>query len=123
MVPRLNSRRFVRTGMNEAIAERVIAKGVVFADIEDCAEAMMKLVSDGSINGKTVSMISPGTSTKRWKGRNLAVVPRTWAKRGYLDLNLDDHEKGTLLDEMQQIVLQTSHRLEIALEVKKDSLQ
>ena len=108
----LNSRRFVRTGMNEAIAERVIAKGVVFADIQDCAEAMMKLVSDDSINGKTIPIISPAKITEPRKGKNLAIVPRTWAKRGYMDLNMDDDEKGTLLDEMQQIVLKTSHRLE-----------
>lgn len=38
--------------MNEAIAERVTAKGIVWADIEDCAEALMRLVSDDSINGK-----------------------------------------------------------------------
>lgn len=52
-------------------------------------------------------------------GRNLAVVPRAWAKRGYLDLDLDDYEKGALLEEMQQIVLRTSHRLEIMMEAKE----
>ena len=40
--------------MNDAIAERVTAKGIVWADIEDCAEALMKLVSDNSINGETI---------------------------------------------------------------------
>ena len=67
-------------------------------------------------------MTLQNTYTKRTTGRNLAVVPRTWAERGYLDLNLDDYEKGTLLEEMQQIVLRTSHRLEIMLEAKKDAL-
>ena len=54
MVLQLKFSRFVRTGMNEAIAERVTAKGIVWADIEDCAEALMKLVSDDSINGETI---------------------------------------------------------------------
>ena len=39
-----------------------------------------------------------------------------WADRGYVDLDQDDHAKETLLDEMQQIVLRTSHRLEVYLE-------
>ena len=40
------------------------------------------------------------------------VLPRTWASSGFLDVNQDDCEEGSLLDEMQRIVLHASHRLE-----------
>ncbi len=44
--------RFVRTGMNDAIADKIAAKGVIFAQVEDAASAMLKIVSDETIHGK-----------------------------------------------------------------------
>lgn len=38
--------------MNDAIADRIMAKGVIFAQIEDAAAALMRIVSDDSIHGK-----------------------------------------------------------------------
>ena len=38
--------------MNDAIADRIIAKGVIFAQVEDAAAALMRIVTDDSMHGK-----------------------------------------------------------------------
>ena len=43
--------------MNDSIADRVIAKGVVFAKTEDAAAALMRIVSDSTIHGNNEAQI------------------------------------------------------------------
>lgn len=35
----------------------------------------------------------------------MAVVPRSWAPRGYMDLNQDDFDEGTFMNMMQNLAL------------------
>lgn len=45
--------RYIRTGiLNDAAIARITSKGVVFAEIEDAAEALMRIVCDTSVCGE-----------------------------------------------------------------------
>lgn len=45
--------RYIRTGiLNDAAIARITSKGVVFAEIEDAAEALMRIVCDMSVCGE-----------------------------------------------------------------------
>lgn len=58
--------------------------GVQFAELADAAQCLLRILSDRSING-----------------RSLFVAARKWAPRGYLDFNVDDYPGNNLLQEIQ----------------------
>jgi len=87
----------------------------VFAEAADCAGAMLKIASDPSINGESFARrlgqcFHPLTTTL---GRSFAIVPRDLAVYGYYDIGKDDYAEGEVLDDQQDILLRTSHRLRV----------
>ena len=71
---------YIKTNiLSEEIWDDLEGKGVVFAEIEDAQQALLKLLSDQSINGKA-----------------LFVSGKKWAPQGYLDLDLDDLKSDLL---------------------------
>lgn len=57
--------------------------GVEFATTEDAGDVLLRILSDTSING-----------------RSLFLSPRKWAPKGYLDLDIDEYDSD-LLQEIQ----------------------
>lgn len=55
-----------------------------FAQAEDAGATLLRLLSDRTING-----------------RSLFVSPRKWASKGYLDLDVDDYPGNELIQEIQ----------------------
>ena len=55
-----------------------------FAEAEDAGSALLRILSDRTING-----------------RSLFVSARKWAPEGYLDLNVDDYPRDELIQEIQ----------------------
>ena len=43
-------------------------------------------------------------------GRAFGIVPRSLVKEGYVDLEQDDSEMGTILDKLQVVALTSMHR-------------
>lgn len=64
--------------------EFIRSKGIDFATLGDAGQCLLRLVSDPTVNG-----------------RSLFVAPRKWAPRGYLDLDLEKTESTALLKEIQ----------------------
>jgi hypothetical protein len=64
--------------------EHVKSVGVEFAKAEDAGTTLLRILSDKSINGKS-----------------LFLSPRKWAPKGYLDLDIDDYPGNDLLQEIQ----------------------
>ncbi|KAK1761629.1 hypothetical protein QBC33DRAFT_582249 [Phialemonium atrogriseum] len=62
------------------------AMGVDFATEDDAVTAVVRLMTDTSING-----------------RNLGIVPRQLSLSGYLDLERDDFDEGTPLNKLQTV--------------------
>jgi hypothetical protein len=58
--------------------------GVQFATTDDAGQALLRILSDKNINGRSLS-ISAGK----------------WAPKGYLDLNLDEYPGNELLEEIE----------------------
>lgn len=58
--------------------------GVQFAKAEDGGQCLLRILSDRSING-----------------RSLFLAPRIWAPRGYLDLDLDEYFGNDFVQEIQ----------------------
>jgi hypothetical protein len=58
--------------------------GVQFARVEDAGQCLLRILSDQSING-----------------RSLFIAARKWAPRGYLDLDLDEYPGNDLVHEIQ----------------------
>ena len=58
--------------------------GVQLATTEDAGQCLLRILSDGSING-----------------RSLFISARKWAPRGYIDLDLDEYPGNDLLEEIQ----------------------
>ena len=52
-------------------------------------------------------MVTISTNDADYQGRALAIMPRDWkeAPQGYVDVDLDDFEKGSLWGKGQDIVL------------------
>lgn len=59
-------------------------RGVQFAEAEDAGSALLRIISDRTINGKS-----------------LFVSARKWAPKGYLDLDVDDYPGNELIQEIQ----------------------
>ncbi|OBT53388.1 hypothetical protein VE04_06767 [Pseudogymnoascus sp. 24MN13] len=76
---------YVKTSIlsTEAFAH-VESRGVQFAEAEDAGSALLRLLSDTTING-----------------RSLFVSARKWAPAGYLDLDVDDYPGNELIQEIQ----------------------
>ncbi|KAG5826640.1 hypothetical protein H9Q74_003268 [Fusarium xylarioides] len=64
--------------------DQVEKSGVEFATAEDAGECALRILSDTSINGRT-----------------LFVCARKWAPRGYMDPNIEDYPEG-LIQEIQE---------------------
>lgn len=64
--------------------DEVEKAGVEIAKAEDAGRALLRLLSDTRING-----------------RSLFVSARKWASKGYLDLDLDEYAGNDLLQEIQ----------------------
>ncbi|KAF5594158.1 15-hydroxyprostaglandin dehydrogenase [Fusarium subglutinans] len=76
---------YIRTGiLSKDQFDQVENSGVEFATAEDAGECALRILSDTSINGKT-----------------LFVCARKWAPRGYMDLNIEDYPEG-LIQEIQE---------------------
>ncbi|OQV03236.1 hypothetical protein CLAIMM_08305 [Cladophialophora immunda] len=63
------------TILKPQVIERLVSKGVEFAEIEDCTTAVLRIACDKSING-----------------RSFAILPRSVAAPGYVDAQMDDFE-------------------------------
>ncbi|KFX85748.1 hypothetical protein V490_09441 [Pseudogymnoascus sp. VKM F-3557] len=76
---------YVKTSIlsTEAFAH-VESRGVQFAEAQDAGNALLRLLSDVTING-----------------RSLFVSARKWAPAGYLDLDIDDYPGNELIQEIQ----------------------
>ncbi|KAK9422985.1 putative Short chain dehydrogenase reductase [Seiridium unicorne] len=86
---------YVRTPiLPDSVIEYLASKGVKFARVEDCARAMLNIVADEGING-----------------RSFGIVPREEAPEGYMDMNHDDYHEGDFLMDWQKIVLATSESI------------
>ncbi|KAJ5261439.1 hypothetical protein N7478_012034 [Penicillium angulare] len=70
---------YIKSAIRSAAYEaELISKGVEFAPPEDVATCMMRLATDRTING-----------------HSLVITPRSVAKEGFMDVNMDDHvEEG-----------------------------
>ncbi|PKS09640.1 hypothetical protein jhhlp_004259 [Lomentospora prolificans] len=76
---------YIRTGiLAQDDFDRVQGAGVDFATAEDAGQCALRILSDKTINGKS-----------------LFVCPRKWAPQGYMDLDLEDYRDSALLSEIQ----------------------
>jgi NAD(P)-dependent dehydrogenase (short-subunit alcohol dehydrogenase family) len=76
---------YVRTNiLPEETVEKTQEVGIEFATLEDAGQCLLRILSDESING-----------------RSLFLSPRKWAKRGYLDLDTDSYLEEGVLGEIQ----------------------
>ncbi|KAK2123496.1 hypothetical protein NOF04DRAFT_1373076 [Fusarium oxysporum II5] len=76
---------YIRTGiLSRDQFDQVEKSGVEFATAEDAGECALRILSDTSINGRT-----------------LFVCARKWATRGYMDLNIEDYPES-LIQEIQE---------------------
>ncbi|KAJ9144595.1 Adam [Pleurostoma richardsiae] len=76
---------YVRTKiLTQAAFDHVEKSGVQFATVEDAGQCLLRILSDHTING-----------------RSLFVSARKWAPRGYLDLDLDEYHGNDLVEEIQ----------------------
>ncbi|KAH7403838.1 hypothetical protein BKA64DRAFT_777550 [Cadophora sp. MPI-SDFR-AT-0126] len=83
---------YVRTSILSAEAfNKVSASGVDFAEPEDAGRCLLRILSDKSMNGKS-----------------LFLAPRKWAPNGFLDLDLDDYPGNELLQEIQWDQIKTN---------------
>lgn len=77
--------RYVKTKiLPEEAFKHVTDVGVDFATTEDGGRLLLRILSDRSING-----------------RSLFLSPRKWAPNGYLDFDIDDYQDD-LLQEIQR---------------------
>ena len=70
--------------LSEDAFEHVRSRGVEFAEAADAGSALLRILSDQTINGKS-----------------LFVSARKWAAAGYLDLDVDDYPGNALIQEIQ----------------------
>lgn len=77
--------RYIRTAiLSKDQFDQVEKSGVEFATAGDAGECALRILSDTSINGRT-----------------LFVCARKWAPRGYMDLNIEDYPES-LIQEIQE---------------------
>lgn len=98
--------RFIQTKiLSDAVVAYLENVNTEFATVEDAAVALMKVVSDTNIAGtrqsNPASFFSKLTNTQ---GRAFAILPRSYAPQGYVDL-CDDDKEGTLLHELGRVAV------------------
>ncbi|KAM0245272.1 hypothetical protein ACHAP5_005501 [Fusarium lateritium] len=77
---------YIRTGiLSKEKFDEVEKSGVEFATAEDAGECALRILSDSSVNGRT-----------------MFVCARKWAPRGYVDLDIEDYPHSPLIQEMQE---------------------
>ncbi|PWY91645.1 putative short chain dehydrogenase/ reductase [Aspergillus sclerotioniger CBS 115572] len=77
---------YVKTNiLSEEAFNHVTSVGVQFAEAEDAGQCLLRILSDTTING-----------------HSLFVAARKWAKKGYMDLDLDDYPGDELVGEIQE---------------------
>lgn len=69
----------------DEVWQHVQKSGVELATLEDAGTLALRLLSDTSINGKSVFL-----------------SPRVWAQKGYLDLDIEDVRGNELFEEIQE---------------------
>ena len=67
--------------------------GVKYATTQDAAQALLKFVSDPSINGKYLNRLLGILLSSI--GRAFGILPRGQVKSGYADLEMDDYKEGS----------------------------
>ncbi|KAK4912676.1 hypothetical protein LTR66_017266, partial [Elasticomyces elasticus] len=76
---------YVKTSiLSDADFEHVRSQGVEFATVEDAEQCLLRIISDVSVNG-----------------RSLFLAPRKWSPRGYLDLDVDDYHDDRMQEYME----------------------
>ena len=70
--------------LSEEDFEHVSAKGVEFALSEDAGQCLLRILSDSTVNG-----------------HSFFIAARKWAKKGYLDLDLENTEENDVRREIQ----------------------
>ncbi|KAH7234545.1 short chain dehydrogenase reductase [Fusarium solani] len=76
------------------VIEYLRSKGVNFASVPDCVQAMLYIASNRHVNG-----------------RAFGIVPRQEAPEGYVDLGHDDYQEGDFLKDWEAIVLETAQSI------------
>lgn len=82
---------YVKTGiLSEEAWQQAKDAGVEFAEAADAGQCLLRILSDSTVNG-----------------HSFFVAARKWAKRGYIDLDLDDYTDD-LLKEIQADQVRTT---------------
>lgn len=88
-----------------SIKAKLEEREVPFAEVGSAADAVMHLACDEMINGKLHRCLYDvrryGLPTTIFTGRALAVVPKSFDKRGYYDLKQDDWDEESSLTAFQ----------------------
>lgn len=70
----------------------LVERGIEFGEQEDVAACMMRIASDKSINGMSLPIpIFSLAALKKYVGKSLMIVPRSIAKEGFKDIDMDDY--------------------------------
>lgn len=85
--------------MSDTVIKFLEARNVEFAAVEDSAGAILRMITDPKVTG-----------------RSFAIVPRSFAPRGYIDVDLDDYEEGSLLGKLQGLAGGVTHRVSVSLQ-------
>ncbi|KIX07556.1 uncharacterized protein Z518_02209 [Rhinocladiella mackenziei CBS 650.93] len=83
--------------LSEAVVEFLAKANVEYAKVEDAAAAVMRIVSDPGITG-----------------RSFAILPRSMTPHGYVDIDFDDYQEGTFLGDLQLLAAGGSHRASVS---------
>ncbi|KAK5045413.1 hypothetical protein LTR84_009277 [Exophiala bonariae] len=99
---------FIKTKiMSEAVVGYLEKTGVEFAAVEDSAAAALRIITDPKVSG-----------------RSFAIVPRSYASRGYKDIDYDDYEPDSFLGQLSNAVSGGgNHRTELRAEDQKTRTQ
>jgi len=97
---------FIQTKILSAtVVDHLKKANTEFAEVEDCAVALMRIVSDPNI-----------------AGRAFGILPRSWAPRGYVDM-CDDDKPDTLMGKITAAARGSNHRSSISTESQKTRTQ
>lgn len=99
---------YVKSAIRSAEYEKYLTdQGVEFALPEDVATGMMRLAADRTMNGKYRGIEGTfGLRGNVWKpGHSILIVPRSIAKEGYIDAELDDFTEQGYMKSLQELQL------------------
>lgn len=81
-------------------------QGVDFGETEDVAACMARVITDVSINGRQkIQSKDLHWLLTPYSGKSLMIVPRSVAKEGYMDPDLDDFVDNKYFVETQKVQL------------------